>query len=887
MAVATRWPLVGRRDQLDMFAHALADPGCQALCIYGPTGVGKTRLGDECLELAAAAGRRALRAAADRSDAAIPFGPVVHLMPAHVLGELGDADTVSPAAFARVLDAARRALAPAPGESGTPVLLLDDAHRVDGWSLRVVDRLLADGGLFCVATVVVGQPVPETVVRWWRDERGVRLDLADLDQLGVDTLLHIALEGPLDGVAATELWQASRGNLLALRELVLGARERGALVRRDGVWLLDGPLAAPQRLRELVEVRLAALDPPARAVLDHLALCQPLGLGQLEAEADLTMLEDLEREGLIVVRTDGRRESVRLAHPLHGDVLRSKLPALRRRSILLRQAEAVEAWGARRREDASRIATWRLEATGRGDPDLLLRAAQLARYGLDFRQAARLARAALASAPSATAGLVLGESLYNLGSFAEAERVLAEATERATGDDEVVRVATVRRRNLMRGCRREEDALAVGRAAAARAGSATARDELRAGEAEVLSLAGRPREALELLDGLRPTTARVRVLAAIPRAQALALAGRTAAAIELSRQTAADHEALGDELAIASPGTHRVTRLFALVQAGRLHEAEARGGRWFDIAARSRSPLGTIWVAVHLARCALAQGLPQTALRWSRRAGAAIDSSRLEGLRPAAVAIAAAAHGLRGDAAASAAGADEADALPPGFGLLASELPLGRAWALVAAGEIPAARALLLAAAGDAEGAGHLPAAGWLLHDAARLGAAAEAAPRLAALVGPTDSDLVAARAEHAAALAAGHAGRLEAAADRFESLGAPLLAAEAAAEAADAGRRAGDQRRATASDRRAHDLAARCEGARTPALAGARGAVPLTAREREVALLAASGSTSRVIAERLYLSVRTVDNHLGRIYDKLGVTSRAELADALRRDAP
>jgi len=62
---------------------------------------------------------------------------------------------------------------------------------------------------------------------------------------------------------------------------------------------------------------------------------------------------------------------------------------------------------------------------------------------------------------------------------------------------------------------------------------------------------------------------------------------------------------------------------------------------------------------------------------------------------------------------------------------------------------------------------------------------------------------------------------------------------------------------------------------------------VPLTAREREVALLAAAGHPSRVIAERLYLSFRTVDNHLRRIYEKLGIPGRAKLADALDADQP
>ena len=874
---------MGRRDELDAFAAALADAGCEAFCIYGASGVGKTRLAEECAMLAQEGGRRVFRASADRLGEVVPLGAVAHLLPASSLTELGDGDVKDAVVRVRLLDAARRSLAESTGTAGVPVLVLDDVHRLDGASLDMVDRLLATGSVFGIATVVTGEVAPETVTRWWRDERAVRLDLADLDPIGVDTLLHFVLEGPLDPHASAELWRACRGNVLALRELVLGAKARQILVLSNGVWRLTGPLGTTTRLRELVEARIGGLDQPARAALELLALCQPVGLEQLEAHFGLTTLETLERDGLISVRIDGRRETVRLAHPLHGEVLRDGLPALQARSVLLAQAAAVEAWGARRREDAMRIATWRLAATGRADPDLLLRAARLARFARDHRQAANLARAALAGQASAAAGLVLGESLYDLSSYEDAETVLAEAIEQASTDDELVRIATVRRRNLFWGCRRDADALAVGHTVAPRLASPAARDELVAGEAEVLAYAGRPVEALALLDSVDVTVPRVGVLAAIPRAAALATTGRTAEAIAVSRRGYDDHVGLGDELAIAPAGTHVVNQTWALVEAGRLAEAEELGRVWLDLATRVRMPLGVAWFCIHLARCALAQGRPATARQWGERAAMNAEAWGFEGLQPMAHAVLAIAHGLLGNAVESAARADQIDALRSGYGFLGPELSLGRAWALVAAGDVLAARAVLVASAAAAEQTQHVPVAAWLLHDAVRLGAGKEVAVRLAALATVTDSPLVAAKAGHALALADDDAPRLAATVDQFESIGAMLLAAEAAGAAAEAWRRVHEQRRATALFLRASQLSAQCEGANTPGLVRTPSVVPLTARERDVAMLAAAGHSSRVIAERLYLSVRTVDNHLGRIYTKLGLSSRDALADVLK----
>jgi DNA-binding CsgD family transcriptional regulator len=63
-------------------------------------------------------------------------------------------------------------------------------------------------------------------------------------------------------------------------------------------------------------------------------------------------------------------------------------------------------------------------------------------------------------------------------------------------------------------------------------------------------------------------------------------------------------------------------------------------------------------------------------------------------------------------------------------------------------------------------------------------------------------------------------------------------------------------------------------EGAATPGLVRAAVPVPLSGREREIAMLAAVGTASKDIAERLFLLVRTVNNRLQHVYTKGSATA-------------
>jgi DNA-binding CsgD family transcriptional regulator len=203
----------------------------------------------------------------------------------------------------------------------------------------------------------------------------------------------------------------------------------------------------------------------------------------------------------------------------------------------------------------------------------------------------------------------------------------------------------------------------------------------------------------------------------------------------------------------------------------------------------------------------------------------------------------------------------------------------GRAWARVAGGAVSSACQLLRSAADRAAAVENWVAEARLLHDLARLGDPRGVATRLSELAEMIDGELVQVMAAHAGALVGGAGDDLEAASHRFEELGAALLAAEAATAAAAALKAEGSSRRSTACARRAAELVQVCGFPHTPGLTSHVGVSQLSKRELEVAGLAVRGKTNREIAEGLFVSVRTVQNHLQNVYGKLGVSNREELA--------
>ncbi|OFS21835.1 helix-turn-helix transcriptional regulator [Corynebacterium sp. HMSC04H06] len=86
-----------------------------------------------------------------------------------------------------------------------------------------------------------------------------------------------------------------------------------------------------------------------------------------------------------------------------------------------------------------------------------------------------------------------------------------------------------------------------------------------------------------------------------------------------------------------------------------------------------------------------------------------------------------------------------------------------------------------------------------------------------------------------------------------------------------------------------APEFVERCNQERRASGLGRRttGAGGLTPQEEEIAKAVADGASNREVAEELYLSTKTVEYHLTRVYRKLGIRSRNELPRALAHAGP
>jgi DNA-binding CsgD family transcriptional regulator len=226
------------------------------------------------------------------------------------------------------------------------------------------------------------------------------------------------------------------------------------------------------------------------------------------------------------------------------------------------------------------------------------------------------------------------------------------------------------------------------------------------------------------------------------------------------------------------------------------------------------------------------------------------------------------------------------DKLQRPFRPLDYECSLAQAWVAAGQGAISEAITISLSAAQRAGAKGQFAAEVICLQTATQFGDRS-GAPRLRELEAIVEGPRVGLAARFAEALRDGDAAELAGVSEDFERMGDLVAAVDAAAHAGIGYRRQDLRGSALGWSTRADALAQQCGGADTPALRQASEQLPLTDRELEIVMLIADGVSNRAVAERLTLSVRTVETHIYRAMSKTGTTSRDELANLLHRHKP
>ena len=877
--VLRQWPLVGRTDELELIEQALNGPDSAGVVLAGAAGVGKTRLAKVVLERAATTGRSTDWVQATDSARLIPFGAFAHLLP----GEFGGAGQ------ANLLRVAADAIADR-ATGGQLVVGVDDAHLLDDSSAALVRHLAVSGSCFVVITVRSREPIPDAIVSLWKDGPLDRIELQSLSEGEVVDLIRSALGGHVDASTLHRLWEATGGNPLYLRELLTGGLDTGMLAPVHGVWRWRGRALATAHLTELVESRIGDLSARERHVLEITAQAEPLEAAFVDALSDDVTRESVERRGLLDTFSSHRRTTVRLSHPLYADAIRAATPPSVARTIWHRLAEQLADTGARRAGDLLRLATWRLGAGDRSDADLFTTAARQALTLQDFALAEQLASTAMDIDDGFEAGFVRASALVGMSRYADAEHAFSDLQRRAETDEQRGHVALRRSDNLFGPLGRGREALDVLARALGQVTAMRWRDALTAAQTRHELFGGNAAKAL-------------------------------AQSEQIERRAAGDPHVISELIAVVTWGR---------IVAGRCREAREimnglhntvppRPGHYASTApdvmtlgwCAAEMVLGDVTTAERIGNLAYQQskttglhaqrGVVGFAYGWVLRVKGSLRAA-VEVLTDSAAALreidfyriyssccAELAHcyALLGNVNEAEAALGEAEAARvPSFVMDYPYVMPARAWVAHARGERSQAREVAREWAAGCASYEQTVFAAFAWHDLARLGEPDAAVDALRLVASRVDGDLIPTFATHAAALATGDAAGLERVVSAFEQMNAALYAAEAAAEMARLFRHEGRTGSALTAAVRAGRLAERCEGARTPALEGLDASLPLTAREHEIAGLAARGLSNREIADRLVVSVRTVDNHLHNAYTKLGITQRADLAAIVLRNS-
>ena len=870
------WPIVARPDHVDRLVDALVARPARAQMLRGPSGVGKTTVAAAAASALAAKGRTIVPVVALDELRDVPLGALSPLLGASRFAPHDD-----------VGERLHELIALVGSHADTYLLVVDDAPLLDATSAAALYQLVRVFAVPALLTARDEHPMTGALARLLHEDL---VTVSEIPGLALDEtreLLRRRLGADPRPETLRSLFELTHGNPLFLRELVLSA-ERSGRVRPGPFGIELDPSRVPPHIIGTVASRLDTLRDDERRFAELLAVAQPWPATATRAEERDTV-DDLVAGGFVVASGEGAsgesdHEHLRLAHPVFAEALLASLdPAARNR---LREAAARRLLTLPSPPVRFTAVCLLLDAGATVARDDTLWAARYAHSVGDHERAIAAADRVLATATDedapvfAEAHVTRAAALSALGRVGEADEAFARAEECARASAAAETLAIVHLRwGQHTALRRHEPRVAAERMVSIlddldATGRALlepdlAKWRLMAGDREVLSSPPtadpEPPHAAEHAAGLT---------AALGTAMIATMAGRiddASAAIASGRPLAARFaevvpygESLLDLSAfLVDVARGRIDDARAFAEARRLEPFAESSGVWSYALALIHLHGGRLHDAAPLAVLAVEQ------LRWRD----------FTGLLGPALALAATVHAQRGDRASARAFLDALEPAHHDDVKVRLQSAEAQAWLAASEGDSASALTVLTAAVRGGVDAGHLLLASLTATVALRLSSSEEVLDLVssaAASSGAPFLELVRraaeARQHHDAATAVDLAAPLTTA-----GLGALALDLVSAVPAWEPGDRMLVRRaRVTASELSLTVV--------PPSLPRhARDEAGLTEREWTVATAAARRERSREIAERLGVSVRTVDNHLSNIYRKLGVRGRTELERELR----
>ncbi|WP_440711354.1 helix-turn-helix transcriptional regulator [Herbiconiux sp. YIM B11900] len=792
---------------------------------------------------------------------------------------------------------------------------LDTATRGRLWigqDLEVLDderlarfvQAVGSGTILPLATMSVREAPRPAIDALLRRGEVIRIMLGPLSSRELVGVAERLLDGPLEtGFLPSFIPARGGADIEALEEFLRHAAGSGQLTRTEGGWRIGATVPPSEPLRRLIHSRAARgsdIGELTATLLDVVALTPGVSLTsaeriverlQIAGEVD-EALERLEEAGMLEIVETAVEPRLRIRDGVVEVLLPQSIGVLRRRRLAAAIVEVLGELPATELSAGELVAFARLSlASGRTVPTrTLVQAATTSLRAPDSAVSLQLATAAVESGGGFEAEMALSAADAQAGNSAAARARLHRLVAAADGDAQVSGVITALTNHILVSTA-DHDALGELWSSAGPILHVSS-PRANASKGFVLFALGDVIGAAELV---RPALTQ---LAGEEYGEACFVLANSA--LLQGRLTEAESMLAASEAALSQAGadSSKVQVVRANVQF-----FQGRGTESLVVISAFRDGAAAAGMAAAQALCGWAVGIVMISQGRIAEAHAELRTSLaimerlgLTGTARGVRSELATVLGIMGErATAMEVLASNAEA-PPGNGS-AGKILQARGWIDAGSGRPDEAVTNFVRAADAYAAQGLYLAQVSALTDAARAGGASTVLAKTHSLADLVEGPYAAIGVRLVRALAdrqspeTAAAVRADDLAAEFDRIGEEaaaidthMIAAEAFSHAAELHHLAGASRDAAASARRRDEQARLCGSERLPFVRLQRPAV-LSEREEELARLASSGLSNREIAEQLTLSVRTVETHLQRVYQKLGIRGRAELASAVQRD--